>query len=140
MPHWILLALGSALFAGLVPILAKRGVVGLDAATATALRSIVMTAFLAVVVSIRGGWTAAASSGVRAAAWIVASGLAGALSWLCYFGALEQGSAGGVAALDRTSIVFAVVLAALFLSEPLNVRSAAGAVLIAVGAVLVAWR
>src|SRR5690606_41621351 len=44
MPQWVLLAVLSALFAAFVPIFGKRGLVGLDATTATALRAVVMAA------------------------------------------------------------------------------------------------
>ena len=71
--------------------------------------------------------------------WIALSSLVGALSWLCYFSALETGPASGVVALDRTSVVFAVLLAAIFLAEHLTFRSVSGALLIAIGATLVAW-
>ncbi len=72
----------------------------------------------------------------RAVAWIVLSGLAGGLSWLFYFLALKTGPATGTAALDRLSVVFVLVLAALFLGEKLTLVHAAGAALMTVGAVL----
>lgn len=140
MPSWIALALLSAVFAACVPIFAKRGLVGVDSTTATALRSIVMAVFLAALVTVRGGWAGAAAGELRDLGWILGSGIAGALSWLCYFAALNDGPATGVVALDRTSVIFAVILAALFLSEQLTLRSGAGAVLITVGAILMAWR
>jgi transporter family protein len=70
--------------------------------------------------------------------WIALSGAAGAASWLCYFAALRTGPVMGTAALDRLSIVFTLVLAALFLKERLTLATALGGMLIAAGAVLVA--
>lgn len=100
MPQWVLLAVLSALFAAFVPILGKRGLASLDATTATALRAVVMAAFLGVLAVGRGGWRMSLPIEPSSAIWIGLSGLAGALSWLCYFSALETGPAAGVVALD----------------------------------------
>jgi bacterial/archaeal transporter family protein len=140
MPQWVPLAILSALFAALVPILGKRGLAGLDAVTATALRAVVMAVFLGALAVARSGWRMRMPIATSGATWIALSGLAGALSWLCYFSALETGPATGVVALDRTSVIFAVILAAIFLTEQLTIRSVSGALLIAVGATLIAWK
>lgn len=140
MPQWVLLAVMSALFAALVPILGKRGLESLDSTTATALRAVVMAAFLGLLAAIKGGGRLNTAIEPSATIWIALSGLAGALSWLCYFTALETGPASGVVALDRTSVIFAVLLAAVFLAEHLTLRSVSGALLIAIGATLIAWK
>ncbi len=140
MPQWVLLAVLSALFAAFVPILGKRGLAGLDATTATAVRAVVMAAFLGLLAVIRSGLRMRVPIEPAGVMWIALSGLAGALSWLCYFTALETGPASGVVALDRTSVIFAVILAAIFLAERLTIRSVSGALLIAVGATLIAWK
>lgn len=140
MPQWVLLAILSALFAALVPILGKRGLAGLDATTASALRAVVMAAFLGLWAAVKGAWRVPAGTEPAGAMWIALSGLAGALSWLCYFSALETGSATGVVALDRTSVIFTVIFATLVLGEHLTVRSLSGALLIAIGATLIAWK
>jgi transporter family protein len=139
MTRWIFLAILSAFFAACVPILAKRGLAGVDTMTATALRALVMAGFLSLLVFVRSG-TRWAVGDVRGLTWIAASGLAGALSWLCYFAALEKGPASSVAALDRTSVIFAVVMAGVFLAEEVTMRVMVGALLVAAGATLVAWR
>jgi transporter family protein len=72
----------------------------------------------------------------RALAFIIFSGIAGALSWLFYFFALKYGPATGVAALDRLSVVFVVILAAMFLGEALTIKSLAGLILLIIGAIL----
>jgi transporter family protein len=68
---------------------------------------------------------------------IVLSGIAGAISWLFYFYALKDGMAGRVAAIDRLSLVFVIILAAMFLGEKLGWQTAVGAVLMASGAILI---
>ena len=70
--------------------------------------------------------------------FITLSGIAGALSWLCYFYALKKGPASGVAALDRLSVVFVLILSVIFLSQSLNIKTVAGAILITIGAILFA--
>jgi transporter family protein len=72
----------------------------------------------------------------KALTFIILSGIAGALSWLCYFYALKQGNASSVAALDRLSVVFVLVLSILFLSEAINIKTIIGAILITIGAYL----
>ncbi|MGZ6507347.1 MAG: EamA family transporter, partial [Tumebacillaceae bacterium] len=69
--------------------------------------------------------------------FIFFSGLAGAASWLCYFGALKVAPATKVAPIDRLSIVFTLILAAIFLKEKMNFGIIAGCVLIVVGSVII---
>jgi transporter family protein len=70
--------------------------------------------------------------------FIILSGVAGALSWLLYFFAIKNGPVGGVVAIDRTSVIFALLLSALFLGESLTLKTALGGGLILAGALLVA--
>ena len=69
--------------------------------------------------------------------FIILSALAGALSWIFYFSALKEGKASSVATIDRLSIVFVIIFAALFLGEEFGVKSLSGAFLIVAGAILI---
>lgn len=140
METWVVFALLAAVFAAAVAVLGKIGVASLDPTVATAVRSAVMTVFLLGATVALGKIPAFREVGSRPLVFVALSGVAGALSWLCYFWALKLGPASGVAAIDRSSVVLVLLLAALFLSEPLNWRSGMGAVLMTLGAVLVAWR
>lgn len=71
---------------------------------------------------------------------LVLAGIAGALSWLFYFFALRDGAASAVVAIDRLSIVFVVVLAAVFLSEAITWRTLGGALLMVAGAILISLK
>ncbi len=135
---WVILGLLSAIFAALVAVLAKVGLQEVDATLATTLRSIVMV--VALVAASAASDRFSLLGGVSGGAWatIALSGLAGAASWVCYFRAIQVGSASPVAALDRLSIVFVVALAGLFLGEDLGPTRLLGAGLIAAGAWLVA--
>lgn len=136
MTLWILLALGSASFAALVAVFGKLGVQNVDSTLATAVRALVMAIFLVLVVLFLGKTQLLSSIDNKALLYIVLSGVAGALSWLCYFFALKIGPAHGVAAIDRLSVVFVLVLAALFLSESITWKTGIGAVLLTAGAIL----
>jgi len=61
----------------------------------------------------------AALSKLSHRAWIslLLSGIATGLSWLCYFRALQLGEASRVAPVDKLSVVFAILFAALLLRE-----------------------
>ena len=137
---WLIFALLSAITAALVSIFGKIGLKGIDANTATAVRSIIMAAFLVFVVLIQGKLNQIPSiiSNRKTIVFIVLSGIAGALSWLFYFMSLNFGKVSQVAPIDKLSVVFAVILSILFLEEKVSIISGLGVGLIAIGAILVA--
>jgi transporter family protein len=69
--------------------------------------------------------------------YIFLSGIAGALSWIFYFIALKLGKASQVAPIDRLSIVFVIIFAALILGEKITQKIAIGTAIMAVGAILI---
>ena len=133
---WVTLALLSAGFAALVAIFGKMGLQGIDTTLATTLRAVIMAVFLVGVSLALGKFEAVPDFGKKAGLMIVLSGLAGALSWLFYFSALKAGPASAVAAIDRLSVVFAVILAVIFLSEGFTWKTGLGAILVTGGAIL----
>lgn len=133
-----LLAGLSAVFAALVAIFGKLGVANVDPTVAATVRAVIM-ALVLVVATIALRKLDLAGIGGREWLWILLAGLAGAASWLFYFWALKEGDATAVAAIDRLSIVFVAVLAALFLGEALSFWGGFGIALIALGALLVAF-
>lgn len=135
--HWSLL---SAFFAGLTAILAKLGVAGVDSNLATAVRTTVVLVFAWAVVLATGAGGAVTELSRRTWLFLAASGVTTGLSWLCYFRALQLGDASRVAPVDKLSVVFVLVLAALFLREPLTLKTGLGAALITAGSVLMALR
>lgn len=139
---YILFAVLSAITAALVAIFGKLGLRTLDPTLATTIRGVIMGVFL-VLFSLALGLTGrlqwAHLSG-REWLWIVLAAVAGAASWTFYFIALKMGTASAVAALDRTSIVFTIILAALVLGETITWKVGLGAALMAVGAMLIVLR
>lgn len=133
---WMLFALVGALFAALVAIFAKIGLEGVDTTFATALRSIIMAVFLVVVALSLGKFDLGNLPPGKALLFITLSGIAGALSWLCMFAALKLGPVPSVSAIDRTSVVFVLIFSILFLGTQFTWKAAFGALLIAIGAIL----
>jgi len=136
--NWIFYALASAIFAALVAIFGKIGLKEVDSTLATTVRSIVMAIFLVIVALSLKKFSGLESLVGKPLLFIILSGIAGALSWLFYFFAIKTGPVSGVVAVDRTSVVLAIVLAALFLGESLTLKTALGGALILGGAILVA--
>ena len=136
MPLWIGYALLAAFFAALVAIFGKVGIREVDATLATAVRAVVMAAFLVTVAVALGKTGSLGGISRRSFVFIVLSGVAGAASWLCYFVALRDGPATGVAALDRLSVVIVFALAVVFLGDAFTLKAAIGAALVVTGAIL----
>lgn len=138
--NWLLLALLSAFFAALTTIFAKIGVRDVPSNLATAIRTIVILLLAWGIVFATG--EAAGISSVTQNSWLflILSGVMTGLSWICYFAALQQGPASVVAPIDKTSLAMVIVLAAIFLGEPLTWKSVVGGGLVVLGAIVVAWR
>ena len=137
--NWISWALLSAFFAGITAILAKIGVAGVDSNLATALRTTVVLAFTWAIALATSRADSLRQFSNRTLVFLVLSGLATGLSWLCYFRALQLGPASRVAPVDKLSVVFAIVLAAIVLGEKLNWQHYVGGALIVSGAIILAW-
>lgn len=130
---WILLAAGSAFFAGIVAILAKVGLQKVDSYLATALRTIVVLFFSWGIVFIVGSQNTIGTISGRSLLFLILSGLATGASWLCYFRALQIGDVNKVVPVDKSSVILTILLAFLILGEPIMANSILGMVLIAVG-------
>ncbi len=137
---WRWWALGSALFAALTSVLAKIGVAGVSSNLATVVRTGVILFFGVVLIWFTGERRELASLGTRTWLFLVLSGLATGLSWLCYFRALQLGEASRVAPVDKLSVVFVILLAATFLGEKLSWHQWIGGSLILLGTIVIAWK
>ncbi|MFH0884660.1 MAG: EamA family transporter [Candidatus Micrarchaeota archaeon] len=135
---WFVFAILSAITAALVAVFGKIGLQGIDANTATAIRAVVMAAFLLGVLIWQGKLDNVGPilSNNKALLFILLSGIAGALSWMFYFLALQKGTVAQVAPIDRTSVVFAIVFAFLLLGEKVSLTTVIGVGLIVVGAIV----
>jgi bacterial/archaeal transporter family protein len=135
---WRIFAIASAFFAALTAIFGKVGVTEINSDLATFLRTLVILAITALLVSARHEWQPPGNLSMRGLAFLVLSGIATGLSWLCYYRALQTGPASRVAPIDKLSVVLVVLFAALFLGERLTWKVGLGGALITAGAVIMA--
>ncbi len=135
---WLLFALGSAFFAALTALFGKLGVAGINSNLATFIRTIVILLVTAGILSLRNEW--ARPTGLPPSSWmfLVLSGIATGLSWLCYYRALQLGPVSKVAPIDKLSVAIAIVLGVLLLGEQLSWPLVIGGGLIVAGAIVIA--
>lgn len=138
--NWFTWSLLSAFFAGLTAILAKIGVAGVDSNLATAIRTSVILIFVWTIAFVSSTPFHLGSIGRRTWVFLGMSGMATGLSWLCYFRALQLGQASRVAPVDKLSVIFAIILAAILLHEKLTWHHWLGGTLILCGATVIAWQ
>ena len=138
LPSWLMFALGSAFFAGLTAILGKLGVAGMNSNLATLIRTVVILFVTAAIVSVRSEWQWPTNVANRALVFLVLSGVATGLSWLCYYRALQLAPASLVAPIDKLSVAFAIALGVLVLGEPFTWPVAVGGGLVVAGALVIA--
>jgi transporter family protein len=137
--NWLIWSLLSAFFAGVTAVLAKVGVQGVDSNLATAIRTVVVLIFAWSVAFVTNQQTIS-SIGRRTWIFLILSGLATGLSWLCYFRALQLGEASRVAPIDKLSVVIAIALAVIFLHERLTWHQWVGGSFIFTGALVLAYQ
>ena len=133
---WTIFAFGSAFFAGVTSILAKCGIRKTDSTVATAIRTILVLLFSWLMVFIVGSQNQIGSIGGRTLLFLILSGLCTGASWLCYFKALQLGDVNKVVPIDKSSVVLTILLAFLFLGEPIGLFQGMGALLIGAGTFL----
>lgn len=133
---WILLAFGSALFAGLTSILAKCGIRKTDSTVATAIRTIVVLLFSWVMVFVVGTQDQIAAIDGKSILFLILSGLATGASWLCYYKALQDGLASVVVPIDKLSILVTIAFSAIAFREKLTRKAAVGLTGIVAGTLL----
>lgn len=117
---WMILAVGSAVFAGITAILAKIGIENTDSNVATALRTIVILFFSWLMVGITGSYRQIPGISGHTLLFLVLSGMCTGASWLCYFRALQLGDVNKVVPIDKTSTILTMLLAFLLLGEPIS--------------------
>ena len=130
---WILFAFGSAVFAGLTAILAKCGIRKTDSDAATAIRTIIVLIFSWIMVLITGSIGTIGSLSSKTWMFLILSGIATGASWLCYFKALQLGDVNKVVPIDKSSTILTIILAFIFLGEPITPVKGIAVVLIGIG-------
>lgn len=132
--NWIIVAILSAVFAGLTSILAKCGIKKTDSDVATALRTVVVLVFSWVMVFVVGSQNTITDISTKSLVFLILSGLATGASWICYFKALAIGDVNKVVPIDKSSTILTVLLAIILFGETENLAvKLTGTLLLAIG-------
>lgn len=137
---WLVYAFGSALFAGITAILAKCGIKNTNSNLATALRTVVVLVFSWLMVFVKGSQNDMRDISKSSLLFLLLSGLATGASWLCYFRALQLGDVNKVIPIDKSSTVLTMILAIIFLQEPVTLLKLISIILIGIGTYLMIQR
>lgn len=137
MEPWRLYAFAAAIFAGLTSVIAKAGLQTLGADVGLVVRTAFVLGFVLLNTWLCTGaaktLTSIQSADRRSLLLLALSALTTALSWICYYRAMKDGSVTYVAMVDKGSLLVTIILSAVFLSEPLTARVIGGAALILAG-------
>ena len=130
---WFIYAILAAVFAAATSLLAKAGIEGVNSHLATAIRTVVALIMAWGMVFLTNAQTGIGEISRRSWLFLILSGAATGLSWLCYYRALQMGEASKVVPIDKMSTVLTLVLAFVFLHEEFTTKSLIGCVLLTLG-------
>ena len=134
---WILFAVLGAVFAAVSNVLSKPALEAMNVSVANAIRAAAMLVALAGFTTVAGHWATLPGTPKRSVGLIVLAGLAAAASWLCGYRALQLTTVANSYPIDKLSVVFAVLLAVLFLGERPSAVNWIGVAVMLVGGYLV---
>ena len=130
---WFTYAILSAVFAAATSLLAKAGIDGVNSNLATAIRTGVVLVMAWGMVFLTDAQTGLGDISRRSWLFLILSGLATGLSWLCYYKALQLGDVTKVVPIDKLSVVITLLLAFVLFHEAFTWKSAIGVILITAG-------
>lgn len=130
---WLILSILSAFFAAVTSILAKIGIENVNSNLATAIRTLVVVIMSCLIVFITNAQTGIHDISNKSWLFLILSGLATGLSWLCYYAAIKSGQVSKVVAVDKASVILTFLMAFIFLGEKFTLKSIIGAMLIGIG-------
>jgi len=135
---WIVFALLAALASAIVVTLTKAGVKSVDSNLAFAVQAVMMLLVSWSVVIGQGKLPDLSSIDRRSWIFLIVAGAVTCLSSLLSFRALKLGDASQVSPITNLTLVFAVILAGVFLKEKLSWQVLTGAAIMVVGALVIA--
>ena len=135
---WLIYAILSAVFAALTSILAKVGIENVNSNLATAIRTAVVLNMAWVMVLITNNQGGIMEISKKSWIFLVLSGLATGISWLCYYKALQIGEVSKVVPIDKLSVVITLILAFVFLHDRFSLKTGIGMALITAGTLVMA--
>ena len=130
---WWIPAILSAVFAALTSILAKVGIEGVNSHLATAIRTVVILAMSWGMVFVTQSQNGLGDISRKSWLFLILSGVATGISWLCYYRALQMGEVSKVVPIDKLSVVFTLVLAFVFLRETFTWKTLIDTLLLTAG-------
>lgn len=122
-----------SIFAAVTSILAKIGIENVNSNLATAIRTLVVVIMSCLIVFITNAQTGIHDISNKSWLFLILSGLATGLSWLCYYAAIKSGQVSKVVAVDKASVILTFLMAFIFLGEKFTLKSIIGAMLIGIG-------
>ena len=129
----IFYAFMSAIFASLTALLSKIGITGIESNLGTAIRTIVVLIMAWIIVLMKGRQKDIKKISQKSWTFIVLSGIATGLSWLCYYRALQDGPISVVLPIDKLSTLVSIAFAYIVFKEKLTRKSGIGLALIVAG-------
>lgn len=135
---WIAAAIGSAFFAGITAILSKCGVKSANSDVATAVRTSVVLVMAWGIALLTGACAQLPAVSARSWIFLLLSGVATGVSWLCYYYAIRNGQVSVVVPIDRLSILVTVLFSLAVFREKLSAKGWIGLTLLTAGTVCMA--
>ena len=124
--EWMIYALLSAVFASLTAILGKVGIEGVDSNLGTAIRTTIVLLMSWMMVFVTGKYHQMKKIEKKEMGFIVMSGLATGVSWMCYYRALQEGPASVIVPIDKLSILITIAFSWIVFHEKLTKKAAIG--------------
>lgn len=138
MERWVIYAIISACFAGFTSVIAKQGLVGISSELGLTVRTLFVCVFVLIFAAMVVDPVEIKSLQRVNYIWLGLSGITTAGSWIFYYKALKVGDVATVALIDKGSVVIAILLAWWLLKEVITLRTAAGAILVLAGMLIIA--
>jgi len=130
---WVLFAILSAFFAASSYILAKIGIKNVNSNLAAAIITTVVSTISWAITFITGKHNDFVNIEHKDLLFLILSGTATGLSWLCFYRALQFGEASKVIPVDKFSLVIGMAMAFIILKEPVAANTIIGGVFITIG-------
>lgn len=140
MPIWIIYALIATLFAGVTAVFVKFSIRDIDAELGMVIRIGIVFVIVVINLFLVKGYKDPMPMSNKGLFYLIISGITTSICWIFYYKAIDIGNVSTISAIDRGSIVVTIILAAVFLGEPLTLKLALGAGFIIMGMIVLIWK
>ena len=136
---WLIYAVLSLLFSALTPIFGKIGIDEIESNLGSAIRTFVVVIAAWLILFIKKDYKEFKNINKSEIKFIILSGITGGSSWLLYYKALQDGVTSAVAAIDKLSLLVAIILSYFIFDEKMNKKTVLGLILILAGTIGLAF-